>query len=105
MIYNNRNKDYAYFSSHSWSGILVGTDGYPTYECDCYYIAGSDKDGRFEATAIEFYGVKTQTWLFLLIAVIIIKSQTLVWKIFESSSFDFIKLLTLLKIIKLFLVN
>ena len=48
----------------NWSGILVGTDGYPTKdEDDQYLIAGEDKDEDFKATAIEFYGVKTQIWL------------------------------------------
>ena len=44
-----------------WSGILVGTDGYPTTDerGEYYYIAGG-KDQDFKATAIEFYEVKTQ---------------------------------------------
>ncbi len=62
-----------------WSGILVGTDGYPTEDrFGDYYIAGGGENYRFKATAIEFYGVKTQIWLFLLINVIIIKSHVLV---------------------------
>ncbi len=45
-----------------WSGILVGTDGYPTKnEDDTGYCIGGGEDGWFRATAIEFYGVKTQT--------------------------------------------
>ena len=42
---------------------MDGTDGYPTTdEYGGYCIAGGE-DGNFKATAIEFYGVKTQTWL------------------------------------------
>ena len=64
VIYNNRNrKDFANLSSQNWSGILVGTDGYPTenYYGSGYYIAGGNKTWYFKARAIEFYGVKTQT--------------------------------------------
>ncbi len=44
-----------------WSGMLQGTDGYPIKdkEYGTYYIAGG-KNGDLKATAIEFYGVKTQ---------------------------------------------
>jgi hypothetical protein len=41
--------------------MLVGTDGYPTTDRFGFYcIAGGDKDFYFQASAIEFYGVKTQ---------------------------------------------
>ena len=62
-IQNNRNlKDYACLDSLIWSDILIGTDGYPTEGEDGWYlIAGGDKEEDFKATAIEFYGVKTQT--------------------------------------------
>ncbi len=62
VIKNKRNdNDYAYLSISFWSGILVGTDRYPTRDYDGigYYIGGG-KDEDFKATAIEFYGVKTQ---------------------------------------------
>jgi hypothetical protein len=46
IIYNNRsNKDFAYLYSSHWSGILVGTDGYPTTNgLGSYYIAGFDQE-------------------------------------------------------------
>ncbi len=45
-------------SSDDWSGMLVGTDGYPikTYG---YNIAGGE-NGYFRATEIEFYGVVSE---------------------------------------------
>ena len=46
-------------SSSLWSGMLVGTDGYPTEYGPGYCIAAF-KDMIFKAKAIEFYGVKTQ---------------------------------------------
>ncbi len=40
-ISNDRNEqDYAYLNSLSWSGILVGTDGYPTKDGSGYCIGG-----------------------------------------------------------------
>ncbi len=62
-IRNDRNeKDYTYFYNSIWSGMLVGTDGYPSVsELGDYYIAGGKKSWHFKAAAIEFYGVKTQT--------------------------------------------
>ena len=53
LIWNDgmkiRNKryynDYACLYNSSWSGILVGIDGYPaTNGFGSYYIAGADKD-------------------------------------------------------------
>ncbi len=50
-----------FLDKEDWSGILVGTDGYPTKDNnDYYYIAGGDENERFKATAIEFYGVDSQ---------------------------------------------
>ena len=51
--------------SQFWSGILVGTDGYPVEDKDngYYFIAGGNQGCNFKAKAIEFYGVRTQTWL------------------------------------------
>jgi len=44
-----------------WSGnILRGNDGYPYKYGNNYCIAGV-KDLYFKATAIEFYGVNSQT--------------------------------------------
>ncbi len=62
-ILNDRNAyDFAYLTSSDSSGILVGTDGYPgKNNYDDYFIAGGGEDIEFQATAIEFYGVKTQT--------------------------------------------
>ncbi len=63
-IINDRNKiDFAYLTSFVWSGLLVGTNGYHAIDRQNYYcyIAGGDEDEAFKATAIEFYGVKTQT--------------------------------------------
>ncbi len=63
FIRNDRNnKDYAWLDSSYWKSILVGTDGYPTKDeiLRGYHIAGGFKNSDFEATAIEFYGVKTQ---------------------------------------------
>ena len=58
-IYNNRKiNGYTYLRSPFWSGLLVGTDGYP-FKLSGYCIGGS-KDVYFKATAIEFYGVKKQ---------------------------------------------
>ncbi len=68
--------------------MLVGTDGYPTTDGYSYYIAGG-QNLFFKAIAIEFYGVKTQIWLRLLIAITIIKSHALFWKILVSGSFNF----------------
>ena len=62
QINNNRNnEDFAFLNSRCWSGIMVGTDGYPTKDeqYGCYCIAGGDYSWNFKATAIEFYGVKT----------------------------------------------
>ena len=61
-IDNNRDdSDNVHLYSSCWSGILVGTDGYPKKgERNHYFIAGGDKNGDFKATAIEFYGVKTE---------------------------------------------
>jgi hypothetical protein len=39
--------------------MLVGTDGYPTTNGYSYYYIGGSKNADFEATTIEFYGVKT----------------------------------------------
>ena len=40
-ISNNRNKyDYACLETTFWSGMLVGTDGYPTKDEDDYYCIG-----------------------------------------------------------------
>ena len=58
---NRNDKDYAKLYSSSWSGMLIGTDGYPTTnEYDHYCIAGGVGDYLFKAIAIEFYGEKTQ---------------------------------------------
>jgi len=54
-----KSQDFACLYSLHWSGILVGTYGYPKKRLG-YYIGGG-KDRFFKATAIEFYGVKTQT--------------------------------------------
>jgi hypothetical protein len=52
--------DEASLTSKHWSGIRIGTDGYPPRsEYGSYYIAGVTYI-YFNATAIEFYGVKTQ---------------------------------------------
>ncbi len=62
-IFNDRDYgDRTHIDGSYWSDILVGTDGYPK-RCQCgeYFIAGGDEDCNFKATAIEFYGVKTQT--------------------------------------------
>ncbi len=41
--------------------MLVGTDGYPNKnKWGDYCIAGGTLGNKFKATAIEFYGVKTQ---------------------------------------------
>ena len=59
-IYNDRNSsDLAYLNSSYWSGILVGTDGYPTTNKYGDYCIGGGKNAFFKATAIEFYGIKT----------------------------------------------
>ena len=62
---NDRNyKDYVDLDSSDgsdWVDILVGTDGYPTKNEKNRYCIGGGKDEYFKATAIEFYGVKTQT--------------------------------------------
>ena len=50
-------------SCSHWSGILVGTEGFPTKDEDGYYYIAGGKDVYFKATAIEFYGVKKQVWL------------------------------------------
>ena len=48
----------------AWSGMLVGSDGYPTTNSHGdHCIAGGDQDYYFSPIAIEFYGVKTLTWL------------------------------------------
>ena len=58
-IKNDRNKsDIAYLHSSSWSGMLVGTDGYPVKDEAGNYCIGS-KTLSFKPTAIEFYGIKT----------------------------------------------
>ncbi len=64
IISNDRgeyNQDTAYLTSFTWSGMLQGIDGYPT-KCESfgYCIAGRDSHPGFNATAIEFYRVKTQ---------------------------------------------
>ena len=60
VIFNDRNySNFAFLRSHFWSGILVGTDGYPTKDFFGYCIAGGHND-KFKAIAIEFYGVKKQ---------------------------------------------
>ncbi len=61
-ISNDRNKkDGASLYKSVWSGLLDGTDGYPTKDKEgFYYIANGGINGDFKATAIEFYGVKTQ---------------------------------------------
>ena len=64
IINNDRGEnhyDMAFLNSFEWSGMLQGIDGYPT-KCETfgYCIAGGDSDPGFNATAIEFYGVKTQ---------------------------------------------
>ena len=58
---NDRNKsDYANLHYLLFSGMLVGTDGCPKKnKWGDYCIAGGE-DRYFKATAIEFYGVKTQ---------------------------------------------
>lgn len=65
IMANDRNyKVYADLDSSDssgWSDILVGTDGYPTKNEKDHYCIGGGKDEYFKATAIEFYGVKTQT--------------------------------------------
>ncbi len=63
MIFNNRNRcDLARLYKPGWQGISVGIDGYPSTNRNGFYrIAGDDDENVFEATAIEFYGVKTQT--------------------------------------------
>ena len=44
-----------------WSGMLRGTDGYPSVERRYdWYCIGGGQNGSFKATAIEFYGVKTK---------------------------------------------
>ncbi len=64
MINNDRNEyDFARLYNSSSSGMLQGTDGYPTTDGNSYYIAGGYQDKYFKATAIEFYGVKTHIWL------------------------------------------
>ena len=50
-------------SGQHWSGLKVGSDGYPMKDgYDGYFIAGGSEDEVFKAIAIEFYGVKTQNW-------------------------------------------
>ena len=39
--------------------MLVGNDGYPIRNGG-HCIAGGKRDGKFRASAIEFYGVKTE---------------------------------------------
>jgi len=47
--------------SDYWSGnILIGNDGYPWKPYDSYYIGGG-KYSSFKATAIEIFGVNSQT--------------------------------------------
>ena len=86
-IENDRNQsDFSCLESSFWSGILVGTDGYPKKDESDYYLIAGGENMLFKAIAIEFYGVKTQIWLKLLIVVIIIKSHALVRKKFVSCS-------------------
>jgi hypothetical protein len=60
-INSHRNdKDYAKLYSSSWSGMLIGTDGYPIVKNSGYHIAGGDQEPYFKAKAIEFYGLKSQ---------------------------------------------
>ena len=49
-------------NSEHWSGMMVGTDGYPKRsERGNYFISGvGAMHEQFRAIAIEFYGVKTQ---------------------------------------------
>ena len=58
---NRKESDIAYFNSSDWSGMLQGTDGYPIKKGSNYNIAGGKKHEFFKATAVEFYGVRTQT--------------------------------------------
>jgi len=62
IITNDRSVlDYAILNPNPWSGnILIGNDGYPKINGHCYLIAGG-KNWCFKATAIEFYGVNSQT--------------------------------------------
>ena len=54
-IYNKREyADKAHVDHNEWSGILVGSDGYPKYHDFCrYLIAGGNEDYYFKATALE----------------------------------------------------
>ncbi len=60
--YNRDEEDFSFVNNLRWSGILVGTDGYPEKNewQRGYCITGGHKGGYFKATAIEFYGVKLQ---------------------------------------------
>ena len=44
-----------------WSGVLVGTDGYPHVKHSDWSFGVLDEKSLFKAIAIEFYGVKLQT--------------------------------------------
>ena len=58
---NRDEYDYDYFERLLWPGIMVGSCGYPNVnQHGQYCIAGGNKDSHFKATAIEFYGIKTQ---------------------------------------------
>ena len=62
-IYNVRNyfEDEVSLLSGDWSGLLVGSDGYPMKdECGRYFIGGGSNK-FLKAKAIEFYGVKTRS--------------------------------------------
>ena len=68
-----------------WLGNQQGIDGYPYKNrfYDCYYIAGG-KDMLFNATALEIYGVTTQSWWWISINIIVkidsFPIKTLSWK-------------------------
>ena len=59
-ICNDRNNlDFAYLDRSQWKGILASTDGQSRKNSNSYIGGGMNRN--FKATAIEFYGVKTQT--------------------------------------------
>jgi len=62
-IINDRNiSDLARLNSDFWSGnILRGNDGYPYTKDGIYYYIAGGLNSYFKATAIEFYGVNSQT--------------------------------------------
>ena len=61
-ISNDRDSlDFSLLHSSEWSGMQQGIDGYPIKDFLGNYFIGAGKDPNFKATAIEFYGVRTQT--------------------------------------------